>query len=134
MSFKSVSFYLAHPNKERSSIYLRASCEGEKVQVATGLTIETKYWNTRKSFPKTQLSNYNEYKEILSRIEKKAIAYYWEEKAKGKHVSAKMIKEYVKSIRSEKPKENESLSFFEVFDKYIDYCKKDKRNPNSIMS
>lgn len=76
MPDKSVHFYLVHPKKEKSAIYVRFYYYNRELACTTGVSIETRFWDSKKQAPRRTAPNYTTYKIYLARIEEIIMQYY----------------------------------------------------------
>ncbi|MCS7018593.1 MAG: phage integrase SAM-like domain-containing protein [Cytophagales bacterium] len=111
-----VHFYLHTPKKESSPIYLRFYFGNETLQCTTRWSIETKFWDKRRNFPKATIAEYQDYKAYLERIEQTIQDYYSKCIANGKKPTKDEIKQY---LWDEIDGKHTPKSFFECFDDFL---------------
>lgn len=117
-----VSRYLKTPNSKNSPIWFRVNFKGKNIRLSSGITLETKHWNSKSktiSISKTNVTQVN--KELL-RLEQ---LIYDITEAVTKEDGSLDLKElsstYKKELKGENSNENDLL-FRIAFDMYIDHC------------
>lgn len=118
-----VNYYLQHPKKEKSLIYLSINVAARRLQVSTGETINPKYWNKTKresitkGYPRGAGIN-----SILSDIKRDIDKKESQLKAYGETLTIEIVRNCITTARDKapinQPKEIR-LTFWEFFDDFL---------------
>jgi integrase len=124
MPDKNVHFYLVHPKKDKSAIYLRFYYHSRALTCSTGISIETHMWDFKKQAPKKSTAHYTTYKIYLERVEQIVIAYYKKALEEGKLPPPEEIRLH---LRNTLKNNTDSLhSFFDYLEAYYQWQQENK--------
>ena len=113
---------LKNKNKDRTPIILIIRKEYDKVSISTSISIDPKYWDSKKQRVKPQ---HTECLRINQELEKKLVYFvelyneYYTLKPNEKLFD-------LRKIQKTKVKESKSYKFFEILELYLDYIKTNK--------
>lgn len=131
-----VKFYLRKPQNETSPIYYDFTYETKRIQSPTGLSIETKYWNSTTKQVKSQHSKYQSYKKYLNSLKELVEDFYFEQKTKGISPLTEDIKKHLEKHLNNssvvKVSADTETDFIVRFNEYIE-TKSNFQAPRSLI-
>ncbi len=130
MKINKVRFYIVHPKRDQSAIYLKFYFDGKRLQGTTGISIPTRHWDQKKKQPKATLAEYHTYKVALDKIEKIIREYYASCLDTGKKPSEEDIWAHLKDKLNGGGQVKKA--FFGCIDDYIQYRIDGKSAENSL--
>ncbi|MCA9750317.1 MAG: phage integrase SAM-like domain-containing protein [Romboutsia sp.] len=117
-----VSRYLKTPSSKASPIWFRVNFKGKNIRLSSGITLETKYWNSKSKTISISKTNVKEVNSELLRLEQ--LIYSIAEtvtKEKGSMDLKELSSTYKQELKGESTDKN-NLLFRSAFDMYIDHC------------
>jgi integrase len=118
-----VNFYLQHPTKEKSIIYISVNVAAKRIQVSTGETIEPKFWNKTKKEAITKGNPRGAgINSILSDIKSDIDKKESQLKAYGESLTIEIIKSCIALARDRPPinqPKEAVLTFWEYFNEFL---------------
>ena len=115
-----IKYYLPRKNKRISSIMVSLSWEGQRLQISTGASIETKHWNFNKQRAKNNYQHAIELNNLLNTLKTNIINQYLLAKTNKNGTSKAAIKEFIINELNNKSVSNEEeISFMDLYKSFI---------------
>lgn len=92
LNMATINFYLIGKNDKRKSVNIRYLDDGQKITLALGEMVDTKYWDARRQCLKASAPGATKFNGMLKAVEQKAIDLRLEAKAKGFQVTKEILK------------------------------------------
>ncbi|MFH1052172.1 MAG: tyrosine-type recombinase/integrase [bacterium] len=114
-----IKYYLPRKDAKESNVMMNVSWEGKRLQMSSGLSILTKYWDSKRGRAKNSYSNAIAYNNNLETLITNIVDEYLLKKRNNNSIEKDDIKEIINKFTE--PKTVKKSNLLEIYQEFIDY-------------